>query len=236
MIPLRDNVPSVRRPWAVYLLVAANLGAFAFTLPLDPRQTEILFHLLGVVPARFSDPAWAAASGYPGWSFLSFFTSMFLHGGWMHLIGNMWFLWIYGDNVEDILGHGKFLLFYLLAGVAAALVHVLLNPMSRVPTIGASGAIAGVMGAYLIKFPHSRILTLVPIFVFFTTIEVPAVLILAYWFVIQFFSGIGSVGYSHLSQGGVAWWAHVGGFVAGMALILLLGTNERYRRRRDLHW
>jgi membrane associated rhomboid family serine protease len=161
---------------------------------------------------------------------------MFLHGGWMHLIGNMWFLWIFGDNVEDVLGHGKYLLFYIGCGIAAALVHALLNPYSRLPTVGASGAIAGVMGAYLVKFPHSRILTLVPIIIFFTTFEIPAFLMLLYWFFIQIFSGIGSVGYSQVSRGGVAWFAHVGGFVAGVVFVYLLGTRERYRYRSDLRW
>jgi hypothetical protein len=154
----------------------------------------------------------------------------------MHLIGNMWFLWIFGDNVEDVLGHGKFLLFYLLCGIAAALVHILLNPYSRVPTVGASGAIAGVMGAYLVKFPRSRVLTLVPIFVFLTTIEIPAALMLLYWFGIQLFSGVGSIGYSNISRGGVAWFAHVGGFIAGIVLVYLMGTRERFRYRSDLRW
>jgi membrane associated rhomboid family serine protease len=161
---------------------------------------------------------------------------MFLHGGWMHLIGNMWFLWIFGDNVEDVLGHGKYLAFYIACGIAAALAHSLLNPYSRLPTVGASGAIAGVMGAYLVKFPHSRILTLVPIIIFFTTLEIPAFLMLLYWFFIQIFSGIGSVGYSQVSRGGVAWFAHVGGFIAGVALVYILGTRERYRYRSDLRW
>ena len=161
---------------------------------------------------------------------------MFLHGGWLHLIGNMWFLWIFGDNIEDILGHAKYLLFYLLCGVAAALVHVAFNGDSRLPTIGASGAIAGVMGAYLLKFRHSRIVTLVPIFFFLTTMEIPAVYILIYWFAVQLISGFGSIGYSQLSQGGVAWFAHVGGFVAGMLLILLMRPADRYQRRSDLHW
>ncbi|MGH9671732.1 MAG: rhomboid family intramembrane serine protease, partial [Bryobacteraceae bacterium] len=137
---------------------------------------------------------------------------------------------------EDILGSAKYFTFYLLCGLAAALGHLMFNPDSRVPTVGASGAIAGVMGAYLVKFPHSRIVTLVPLFVFVTTIEVPAVLILVYWFVIQLFSGIGEVGSSNVSQGGVAWFAHIGGFVAGILLIYLLRPNERYRRRADLQW
>jgi membrane associated rhomboid family serine protease len=161
---------------------------------------------------------------------------MFLHGGWMHLIGNMWFLWIYGDNVEDVLGHGKYLGFYLLCGVIAGLGQYIISPDSRIPILGASGAIAGVMGAYMIKFPHNRIVTLLPLFIFWTTIEVPAVFILAYWFILQFFSGVGSIGYSQSSQGGVAFFAHIGGFIAGMILIFVLGTKERYSRRSDLNW
>ena len=176
----------------------------------------------GVIPTRFQ--------------WMDVLTSIFLHGGWMHLIGNMWFLWIYGDNVEDILGHSQYLIFYLLCGLAATMVHVLFNGDSRVPTIGASGAIAGVMGAYVVKFPHSKITTLVPVFVFITTMEIPAYVILLYWFVIQFFSGVGSVGHSHLSQGGVAWFAHIGGFLAGIALILVMRTHERFSHRPDMRW
>src|SRR5262249_11149002 len=146
-------------------------------------------------------------------------TSMFVHGGWMHVLGNMWFLWIFGDNIEDILGHGKYLVFYLLCGTAAALAQVLIDPSSRVPMVGASGAIAGVMGAYMIKFPRSRILTFAIIIFFIYTFEVPAWLMLIYWFAIQLFSGVGSIGYSTVSQGGTAFFAHIGGFVVGMLLI-----------------
>jgi membrane associated rhomboid family serine protease len=164
------------------------------------------------------------------------FTAMFLHGGWMHLIGNMWFLWVFGDNIEDILGAPKYLVFYLLCGLAASGLQIVLMPGSRIPNIGASGAISGVMGAYLVKFPHSKILTLIPFLIFFTA-EIPALLVLGYWFVIQFFSGVGSVGHSGVSDtGGVAWWAHVGGFLAGMILIKLLQPKPVYRHRRDLAW
>jgi membrane associated rhomboid family serine protease len=177
----------------------------------------------GVVPDRFQ--------------YADVLTSMFLHGGWMHLIGNMWFLWIFGDNIEDILGHSKYLLFYLLCGAAAALTHVFFNPFSRVPTIGASGAIAGVMGAYLVKFPRSRIVTLVPIFIFFTTMDLPAALLLVWWFVIQLFSSVGQIAQSQATTtGGTAWLAHVGGFLAGIALIYAMGTRDRYRNRRDFYW
>lgn len=154
----------------------------------------------------------------------------------MHIIGNMWFLWIFGDNVEDVLGRGRYLIFYLACGVAAALAQTLISPDSRVPMIGASGAIAGVMGAYLVKFPHARVVTLIPIIIFFTTLEVPAVLMLAYWFILQLFSGIGSIGDMHLAKGGVAFFAHVGGFVAGMVLIKIFPTRRPQWRRPDLNW
>jgi len=222
MIPLRDTQPSRTTPVVTIGIIVVNVLVFLYQISLDRFSVNHLIAEYGVIPDRLRA--------------LSLVTSMFLHGGWMHVIGNMWFLWIYGDNVEDVLGHARYLLFYLLSGVAAALLQVALSPDSHVPMIGASGAIAGVMGAYLVKFPHSRILTLIPVFVFFTTVEVPAVFMLLYWFVIQFFSGVGSIGYSHLSQGGVAWFAHVGGFVAGMILILLLATRDPYARRRDLHW
>jgi membrane associated rhomboid family serine protease len=204
------------------MIIAVNVLVFLYQFSLDAFSLNHMVLEYGVVPARLQ--------------IRDLLTSMFLHGGFMHLIGNMWFLWIYGDNVEDILGHWKYLLFYLSCGVGAALVQVLAAPGSRVPMIGASGAIAGVMGAYLVKFPHSRITTLVFVFVFLTTVEVPAVLILLYWFVIQFFSGVGSIAEAHLSRGGVAWFAHVGGFLAGALLIKLMKTRQRYQLRRDLYW
>jgi membrane associated rhomboid family serine protease len=222
MIPLRDTQPSHSPPIVTATIIAINVLVFLYQVSLDSYTGNHFITVYGLIPDRLDTP--------------DLITSMFLHGGWLHLIGNMWFLWIYGDNVEDVLGHGKFALFYLLCGLGAALVHVMFNPYSRIPTVGASGAIAGVMGAYLIKFPHSHILTLVPIFVFFTTVELPAVIILAYWFILQIFSGIGSIGFSNVSRGGVAWWAHAGGFVAGMVLIKLMGTRERFRHRRDLRW
>ena len=172
MFPLRDTQPSYSTPVVTMLLIVVNVLVFLYEFSLDEYSRNDFIGHYGLIPARLHISA--------------FLTSMFLHGGWMHLIGNMWFLWIFGDNVEDMLGHGKYLVFYLLCGVAAALAQVVFNPDSRVPMVGASGAIAGVMGAYLIKFPHSRIVTLVIIFIFFTTVEMPAVLMLVYWFVIQF--------------------------------------------------
>ena len=209
MFPLKDTEPSYSKPVVTFILIVINLLVFLFEMSLDPYTRNTFISAYGMVPDEFT------------WRTL--LTSMFLHGGWMHVLGNMWFLWIFGDNVEDILGHGKFLLFYLACGAVAGLAQVLFDPSSRVPTVGASGAIAGVMGAYIVKFPRSRILSLVTIIFFFTTVEVPAWLMLIYWFVIQLFQGIGSIGYSHISQGGgVAYMAHVGGFVAGAALIMLL--------------
>jgi membrane associated rhomboid family serine protease len=159
----------------------------------------------------------------------SLLTSMFLHGGWMHLIGNMLFLWVFGRNIEDLIGGGRFLVFYLLCGLAAAVVHIVFNAYSRMPTIGASGAIAGVMGAYLIKFPRARIITLIPIFFFITTMEIPAAFLLLWWFGIQFLSGFGSLGENDYSGGGTAWFAHIGGFLAGMILIRFFQPKQRYR-------
>lgn len=221
MIPLRDTQPSYSRPIVTVSLIVVNLLVYLFQATLDPYSFGNFIQIFGIVPEHFR--------------YINVFTSMFVHGGWMHVLFNMWFLWIYGDNVEDILGHGKFLIFYLLCGIAAAMLQVALNPYSRVPIVGASGAIAGVMGGYLIKFPHSRILTLVPILIFFTTFEIPAVLILLYWFVLQIIGGAFS-GSSAYSGGGVAWFAHVGGFVAGMVLIKIMGARERFLQRADLRW
>ncbi len=222
MFPLRDTQPSYSKPVITVLLIVVNMLVFLFQASLDPYSQNALIAQYGLVPDNFH--------------FSAVITSMFLHGGWMHVLGNMWFLWIFGNNIEDILGHEKFLLFYLLCGVAAAITQTYLNIDSRVPMVGASGAIAGVMGAYLIKFPNARIVTLVFILIFITTIDVPAWLMLIYWFFIQFVSGVGSIGYSTASQGGTAFFAHVGGFLAGMLLIKVMGTRQRYVRRRDLYW
>jgi membrane associated rhomboid family serine protease len=220
MIPLRDSHPSYSTPRVTIALIIVNVLIFLYEISLPPPARNVFVATFGMIPAQFAAP--------------DLFTSMFLHGGWMHLIGNMWFLWIYGDNVEDALGPARFFLFYVLCGAAAGLTHLVTNFDSRVPTIGASGAIAGVMGAYLIKFPHSRILTLVPVFVFLTTVELPAWLILIYWFVIQLFAGVGSLATQGVNQGGIAWWAHAGGFVAGMLLVHKLSrkrTHYYYRVR-----
>ena len=213
MIPLRDDNPSQSAPTVVRALIALNVVAFLFELSLGRGLNEFVFGF-GVVPLRFAyaftgDLPLAPAIG-------TAFSSMFLHGGWLHLLGNLWYLWIFGDNVEDRLGHWRFLLFYLAGGLVAAAVHIVFNLGSRVPTIGASGAIAAVLGAYAVLFPRARVVTLVPIFFFFQIIALPAMLVLALWFVIQFVNGWLGVG------GEIAWWAHVGGFIAGAILVVPL--------------
>jgi membrane associated rhomboid family serine protease len=222
MFPLRDTEPSYSKPIVTTALIVINLLVFLFEFSLDPQYRNLFIGTYGMVPDEFS--------------FRTLLTSMFLHGGWMHVLGNMWFLWIFGDNIEDTLGHAKYLLFYLACGIAAGLSQVLVDPNSRVPTVGASGAIAGVMGAYMVKFPQSRIRTLIFIFLFITTVDVPAWLMLIYWFFIQFFSGFGTIA-SHVSQGGgVAYMAHVGGFIAGVVLILLMAPKRRYTRPDNYYW
>jgi len=222
MFPLRDTQPSYSRPVVTVLLIVVNILVFLFEFSLDPYTRNAFIAQYGLVPDRFG--------------LTNIVTSMFLHGGWLHVLSNMWFLWVFGDNIEDILGHGKYLLFYLACGAAAAVTQVIFSLGSHVPMVGASGAIAGVMGAYMVKFPRSRVLSLVFIVFFITTVEIPAWLMLIYWFLMQLFSGVGSIGYTQASQGGTAFFAHVGGFLAGIALVNLMGTRERYWRRRDLSW
>ncbi len=221
MIPLRDTERSTSPPIVTMLIVAVNAAVFFFELSLDPWSRNHLIATYGLVPAQFH--------------YSALLTSMFLHGGWLHIIGNMWFLWIFGDNIEDVLGHVQYLVFYLLCGFAAAATQMALSPDSWVPTIGASGAIAGVMGAYLVKFPRSRIVALVFIFVLFTTVELPAAWFLLYWFVLQLFNGAGSLANTRAGQG-VAWFAHVGGFLAGIVLIKILPARKPYGRRTELSW
>ncbi|HYV58234.1 MAG TPA: rhomboid family intramembrane serine protease [Candidatus Nitrosopolaris sp.] len=202
MIPLRDTVPSATFPVVNYAIIAANVLVFLYQLSLGPHF-EAFLHTYGLVPRHFT--------------LLALMTSMFLHGGWFHLLGNMLYLYIFGDNVEDRLGHGRYLVFYLLCGAAAGAVQAWTSPHSSLPMVGASGAIAGVSGAYFLFFPTSRVVTLVPIFLFLQVVEVPAVFFLAIWFVWQFVSGVATLG-GKSEVGGVAFWAHIGGFLAGMVL------------------
>src|SRR5690242_14322190 len=215
MLPLSDHNPRRLTPVVNYLLVAANVWAFFWELSLGPSIQRDLT-ILAFVPARF----WAAPL-YPP-NIARIFISMFLHGGWLHIGGNMLYLWIFGDNIEDRLGHIKYAIFYLLCGVIATMTHAVMLPDSTLPSIGASGAIAGVLGAYIVLFPRARVTTLIPIFIFITIREIPAILVLGFWFVLQLFVGVASIGASGDVTGGVAVFAHIGGFIAGMILIVLM--------------
>ena len=212
MIPLRDVIPTRTFPVITILLIAVNALAFFFELSVPESGMPAFMRVFAMVPADF---AWT-----------TIFTSMFLHAGWLHFLGNMLYLWIFGDNVEERLGHLRFLLFYLVCGTVAALAHVRMNPGSVVPTLGASGAIAGVMGAYFVMYPNSRILTLIFFGFFFRVTEVPAVVLLGIWFVLQFLSGAVSMG---AEGGGVAVWAHVAGFLTGAAWVFIF-------RQRKINW
>ncbi len=227
MFPLRDGIPSRRFPAVTLSLITVNVLVFLYQWTLPDDGLKNLFYLFGIVPARLSDPVWAVSVGYTSGGWLSFLSSMFLHGGFLHLAFNMWTLWIFGDNVEDRLGRGRFLLFYLACGLAAGGLQWLTDPASTVPTIGASGAIAGVLGAYLWLYPHARILTLIPILIYPLFVHIPALVYLGIWFLLQLTSGIQAFGQDAAGQaGGVAWWAHVGGFVAGLLLLKLLAAPE----------
>src|SRR5215467_9380962 len=237
MIPLRDTVPSVRFPAVTIGLIVVNVFVFLFELT-NPRGPDAIFYQWGIVPCTFTStcpPRIRIPGGFlllpqhP--PYLTILSSMFLHGGWMHIIGNMWSLWIFGDNVEDRMGRAGFLCFYLLSGLAAGVLHIVFNPSSRVPTVGASGAIAGVMGAYLLLFPYARVLTLVPVFIFLQTFELPAWIFLGFWFLRNFLSGVGSLA-AHTGAGGVAWWAHIGGFLVGLLWALPLRRREVRRSQR----
>jgi membrane associated rhomboid family serine protease len=225
MIPLRDENPASLTPVVTRVLIAINVAVFLYELLLGPQLREFLF-TWGMIPERITlalqnhdEPVLTAA--------LTAFTSMFLHGGWMHLIGNMWYLAIFGDNVEDRLGHVGYLFFYFAAGLAAAAVHWYTNSDSRVPTVGASGAIAGVLGAYAAAYPGARVITLVPLFpIFVQVIALPALVVLGLWFVLQFFSGFLTIG---AAGAGIAFWAHVGGFAFGFLVMKLFGAPRRPR-------
>ncbi len=226
-IPLRDIQSRRTFPFVTVALVAINAVGFLYELSLGQRLNGVL-QQIAFVPAVYSEPGNAIGDGR------SILISMFLHGGWAHLLGNMLYLWIFGDNVEDRLGHLKYLVFYLGCGWMATLAHAWSNPQSAMPAIGASGAIAGVLGAYLVMFPRARVVTLIPLGFFLRLTELPAVIVLGFWFVLQLFSGVASLGARTAEAGGVAWWAHIGGFAVGLAVgfvarALRLGERPRYR-------
>jgi len=209
------------------LLIVANVWIFLLELAQGPTLNRMVL-ALGVVPARYAAPHLLQSMTSAG-SLVPLFAAMFLHGGWLHLLGNMLFLFVFGRSIEDRFGHLKFLAIYFLAGLGGNLLHILLNPASRVPTIGASGAIAGILGAYFLTFPAARITTLIPLFFFFWTVELPALFLLGYWFLIQFFTGFQMLAIQAATGGGVAWWGHVGGFLTGLVLALTLQPRTRRR-------
>jgi len=217
MIPLRSTERIFSTAVVTASLIAVNILIFLYQLTLGPADQSFVMQW-GIVPDQMR-----------GTELLTLVTSMFLHGGWFHVLGNMLFLWVFGRNVEDLIGGPRFFAFYILGGIAAGVVQVIANPYSRTPTIGASGAIAGVMGAYLKKIPRSRIVTLIFIFFFVTTVEIPAAVILIYWFALNFLNGIWSLGATNYTAGGVAWFAHIGGFLVGMLLIRFFPARKRWR-------
>ena len=236
MFPLKDDVPGRTTPFITVGLIALNVLVFLYEISLGiegsrPGQATLeLISEFGLTPCRLTGNCVDALPGLPS-PWVTVFTSMFLHGGVFHVGGNMLYLWIFGDNVEDTLGHSRFLVFYLLSGIAAALVQTMVSPASKIPMLGASGAVSGVLGAYLLLFPHARVLTLLIFGFFFRMVHIPAVIVLGFWIIVQFVNGLLTVTISatrgESTGGGVAWFAHIGGFVAGMALLFVL------RPRRD---
>lgn len=223
MLPLTDTIRARSFPVVNWLLILTNLFVFvAIELPLPRGNLEAFVTTWGLVPTRF----WAGDSG----ALLALGTHMFLHGGWLHLISNMWALFIFGDNVEDRLGSIRYLVFYLACGLAAALAQAAISREADIPMVGASGALAGVLAAYLVSFPRSRVITLIPIFIFPWFVEIPAVFYLVFWFISQLFSGVLAVT-SRAMMGGVAYWAHIGGFLAGLLLVPIFGPRRRAVRQ-----
>ena len=215
MIPLRDVIPSRTTPYVTVTIIILNALAWLFEISMPRENLSVFLQVWGVVPAAFIP--------------VTLVSSMFLHGSWSHVIGNMWYLWIFGDNVEDRLGHGRFIVFYLLCGIVASFGQIILDPGSTLPMIGASGAIAGVMGAYFVLYPQSRVLTLIPLIIFWEIVELPAIMLLGFWFLMQLFSAgaIAVTASSGGGGGGVAFMAHVAGFVFGMIGVLVFRKKQR---------
>lgn len=227
MIPVGDEPRSRAFPWVNLGLIAINVLVFFYELSLDQRGLQQLFFDWGVISQRLVD--WLKAPS--GWEEpATVFTSMFLHGGWLHLIGNMLYLWVFGDNVEDALGHVKYLLFYLLSGIGAVAMQVAVDMDARIPMVGASGAISGVLGAYMFLYPTATVSVLVPFFWFFGFVPMPAVVLIGFWFLLQLFSGVASLGAPAVGvEQGIAFWAHIGGFVTGFLIVLVFRPKRRSR-------
>lgn len=218
MFPIADTIPSSRIPLVNYFLIFLNVVVFSFQVLLPPDVLEVFFYHFGLVPARYTNNYFAYKVGLSPENYFPFFSNIFLHGGWAHIIGNMWTLYIFGDNVEDRMGHWRYLLFYLLCGITASVTHFYVNPDSTVPAVGASGAISGVMGAYMLLFPKSRIIFLFVFFFVIDFIQIPAFIYLFFWFLGQLFSGTISLLTLPQNVGGIAFWAHIGGFAGGILL------------------
>lgn len=237
MIPIRDINQTRRTPIVTWAIIGANLLVFMLSLSLDRAETETLVMRFGVIPDVIVNGNWTAPriDGGALGSWVTPYTSMFLHGGLLHLGSNMLFLHVFGDNVEDVLGRGRFLLFYVLCGLGAVLGQVLVDPDSVVPMIGASGAISGVLAGYMTLFPHARVVTLIPIFIFIHFMEVPAAIFIVLWFALQLVQGYLSLGMIAEGGGGVAWFAHIGGFLAGLLCVRVLYRKPKGRRQRLFH-
>ncbi len=218
MFPIRDTIPSRTTPVVTWGLIGLNVTVFLYQLSLPEQSLQQLIYLFGIVPLRYTDPTWAAEIGFPVGVYWPFVTSMFLHGGWLHLISNTWTLWIFGDNVEDRMGPFRFLAFYLICGVAAGIAHTLTNLSSPIPALGASGAVAGVLAAYMVLYPFARVVCVIPIIIIPVIFQIHAFLFILFWFFMQFFNGALAL-MAPGQMAGIAWWAHIGGFVAGIALL-----------------
>jgi membrane associated rhomboid family serine protease len=220
MFPVKDDNPTSITPWVTYAIILLNVLVFGYEVLLMSSGEELLinfFDVYGMIPEKIVN----------GENLLSLFTSMFIHGGFMHIIGNMLYLYIFGNNIEDIMGHKRFILFYLICGIAASALQISVNPHSVIPNIGASGAIAGVLGAYLLVFPKAKVHTLIFFGYFIRWVKLPASFVLGFWFIIQLFSGIGSLGYAMADSVGIAFFAHIGGFVAGALLVFFFSRRRR---------
>ena len=226
MIPFKDSIPSRRFPFMTVMLIIVNVVVFIYELSLPWEELDDLIATYGVVPSKLQLVAHNPVRVL-GEMAGSMVTTTLLHAGFVHLLGNLWYLWIFGDNVEDRMGPIRFLLFYLSCGILASATHIVFNLNSPVPTIGASGAVAGVLGAYLVSYPFARVLTLLPFFIIWPVVELPAILVLGFWFVVQIFNGTAAVGSTSDMMAGVAWWAHIGGFISGILLLRVFANRPR---------
>jgi membrane associated rhomboid family serine protease len=229
MLPLKDNVPSRSTPIITWALIGVTAGVHLYQQTLSAGAERALVRAYGMTPASLGL--------IPSLAWLTLVTSVFLHGGWFHFLSNMWTLFIFGDNVEDRMGRGRYLVFYVLSGVIANVMQALVDPGSRIPAIGASGAIAGVLGAYFLLFPRARVVSLIPLVFYFWMAEIPAVIFLGFWFITQLVSGLSSLGMPE-GMGGIAWWAHIGGFVFGLLTVRLFAIRQTLvaRRSMDDYW